>query len=344
MRTKVGKRAPKPSLRDVARKAGVSAASVSRVLNRVSPTSERLRRQVQAAVEELGYVPKRGPQAPPARLLAVIAHDLRNPYFCEILTGIEERAAALELTPLVLDLQGGHAAWEGARAAAAALGSRGYVFLGTALEERELVEVARQSGLPVVAVNQSVRHPAVRTINIDYVKATWTATQHLLGLGHRRVGFLGGNPSSPVSVDKVRGVAQALSEAGLELPAANVIYGTAAVEWGFQAMNTFLARPRELRPTAVLCACDLVALGVLHALRSAQLSVPGDLSVVGFDDIGMACHANPPLTTVSPPKYDMGRKAVDLLLARDLRSSPITEYVMIESPLVVRESTGSCPR
>ena len=88
---------------------------------------------------------------------------------------------------------------------------------------------------------------------------------------------------------------------------------------------------------------DLVALGVLHALRSAQLSVPADLSVVGFDDIDMACHANPPLTTISPPKYDMGRRAVDLLLARDLQSSPITEYLMIESPLVVRESTGACP-
>ena len=134
----------------------------------------------------------------------------------------------------------------------------------------------------------------------------------------------------------------AMREAGLELPAADVIHGAATVEWGFQAMNSLLARPAESRPTAVLCACDLIALGVLHALRSAQLNVPGDMSVVGFDDIDMACHANPPLTTISPPKYEMGRRAVDQLLARDL-PSPITGYIMIESPLVVRESTGSCP-
>jgi len=337
------KKARTPSLHDVARKAGVSTASVSRVLNHVKPTSERLRRRVHAAAEELGYVPKSGHGVPPARLLAVVAYDLRNPYFCEILSGIEERAASFGLTPMILDLQGGRAAWDAARTAAVGLGSRGCVFLGTGVPERELVELARESGLPVVAVNQSVRHPAVRTINIDYEKATSTATQHLLRLGHRRLGFLGGSPSSPVSEEKVHGVREALAEAGLEIAAANVIHGGATVEWGFQALNTFLARPRELRPTAVLCACDLVALGVLHALRSAQLGVPADVSVVGFDDIEMACHANPPLTTISPPKYEMGRRAVELLLAEDLHASPITEYVMIESPLVVRESTGASP-
>ena len=331
-----------PSLRDVARKAGVSVASVSRVLNRVSPTSERLRRQVQAAAEELGYVPRSGPGAAPPRLLAVIVHDLRNPYFCEILTGVGERASALGLSPVIVDLRGSLAGWDAARAAAAAVGTCGFLFLGTGVEERGLAELAESTGLPVAAVNQSVRHPAVRTINVDYVKATYTAAQHLLGFGHRRFGFLGGSLSSAVSQDKVRGVRLALAEADLDLHPANVIHGPATVEWGFQALNALLARPRELRPTAVLCACDLIAFGVLHALRSAKLGVPQDMSVTGFDDIEMAFHANPPLTTISPPKYEMGRRAVELLLAGDLQSSPITEYVMIESPLVVRESTGSC--
>ncbi len=343
MKGKGARRGRNPSLHDVARIAGVSAASVSRVLNKVNPTSERLRSRVQAAADELGYVPKNAQGAETAKLLGVIAYDLRNPYFCEIITGIQDRAAAFALTPMIIDLQGGHAAWESVRAAASGLGCKGHVFLGTGVAERDLAEFAEQAGTPVVAVNQAIRHPAVRTINIDYVKATYTAAQHLLGLGHRRVGFLGGSPSSPVSVEKVRGARLAMTEAGLELPAANVIYGAATVEWGFQAMNSLLARPADSRPTAVLCACDLIALGVLHALRSSQLSVPGDVSVVGFDDIDMACHSNPPLTTISPPKYDMGRRAVDLLLARDLQSSPITEYVMIESPLVVRESTGACP-
>jgi LacI family transcriptional regulator len=333
----------KPSLHDVARKAGVSAASVSRVLNRVNPTSERLRGRVQAAVDELGYVPKNAQGPEPGKLLCVIAYDLRNPYFCEIITGIQDRAAVFGLTPMIVDLQGGHAGWESVRAAAAGIGCKGHLFLGTGVAEHDLAAFAEQAGTPVVAVNQAIRHPSIRTINIDYVKATGAATQHLLRLGHRRIGFLGGSPSSPVSVEKVRGVQMALAEAGLELPPANVIYGAATVEWGFQAMNSLLARPPEARPTAILCACDLIALGVLHALRSAQLSVPGDVSVVGFDDIDMACHSNPPLTTISPPKYDMGRTAVDQVLARDPQSSTITEYVMIESPLVVRESTGACP-
>ncbi len=337
------KRGRNPSLHDVARKAGVSAASVSRVLNRVNPTSERLRSRVQAAVDELGYVAKNAPIAAAGKLIGVITHDLRNPYFSEIITGIQERAAVFGLTPMIVDLQGGHETWESVRWAVASLGCKGHVFLGTGVAEHDLVELAEQAGAPVVAVNQAVRHPSVRTINIDYVKATSTAAQHLLRFGHRRIGFLGGSPSSPVSVEKIRGVQVAMTEAGMELSAANVIYGAATVDWGFQAMNSLLARPVGSRPTAVLCACDVIALGVLHALRSAQLKVPGDVSVIGFDDIDMACHSNPPLTTISPPKHDMGRRAVDLLLAKDLRSSPITEYVMIESPLVVRESTGACP-
>jgi len=345
MKENGGKRGRNPSLHDVAKKAGVSAASVSRVLNKVNPTSERLRSRVQAAVDALGYVPKNAQEVETGKMLGVISYDLRNPYFCEIITGIQDRAVVFGLTPMILDLQCGHAEWESVRAAAAALDCKGYVFLGTGVAEHDLAEFAAQAGTPVVAVNQAIRHPSIRTINIDYEKATYAAAQHLLGLGHRRVGFLGGSPSSPVSVEKIRGVQVAMTEAGLELPAANVIYGAATVEWGFQAMNSLLARPEDSRPTAVLCACDVIALGVLHALRSAQLSVPGDVSVVGFDDIDMACHSNPPLTTISPPKYDMGRRAVDLLLARDdPQSSPITEYVMIESPLVVRESTGACPR
>jgi DNA-binding LacI/PurR family transcriptional regulator len=336
-----GRRAA-PSLRDVARMAGVSPASVSRVLNGVSPTSERLRQRVDAAVKKAGYVPRNLKLPGTGETLVVVTSDLLNPYFNEIITGIEDRASTFGLTPFLVDLQRGHAPWESIRAAVSGLRPRGYIVLGGALEEASIAEFADQARAPVVVVNQAIRHASVRTINIDYVQATYAATVHLLKLGHRQIAFLGGNPSSPVSIEKVRGMEAAMTEANLTLPTKNIVFGIATVDWGFQAMNSLLEQPGESRPTAVLCACDLIALGVLHAVRSSEFSVPDDVSVVGFDDIDMACHANPPLTTIAPPKYAMGLRAAYLLVPHSGEVSQITEYVMIESPLVVRESTTVC--
>jgi DNA-binding LacI/PurR family transcriptional regulator len=334
--------AAKPSLHDVARKAGVSPASVSRVLNDVQPISERLRRSVDEAVRSLGYVPKNPQTSRGSSILAVFTADLLNPVFNEIIAGIEDRAAAHGVASLLLDLRGGRAVWETVKNSFTVLKPRGYIVLGTLLNEQTLSEFAIQGKVPLVVVNQVIRHPSIRSINIDHAKATYSAAVHLMKLRHRRIAFLGGSASSLVNNDKIRGAENALREGGLELAAENVITGAPTVEWGFQATNSLLGRPPERRPTAVMCACDLIALGALHAVRSAGLSVPRDISVVGFDDINMACHSNPALTTISPPKFEMGALAVDLLLPRVEDSSRITDYVMIESPLVVRESTAEC--
>jgi DNA-binding LacI/PurR family transcriptional regulator len=331
-----------PGLNEVARRAGVSPASVSRVLNGVQPISERLRLGVEKAVRELGYIPRNPTATRGSSILAVFTADLLNPVFNEIIAGIEDRAAAHGLTSVLIDLRGGRTVWDQVKNSLTGHKPRGYIVLGTVLNEQTLTDFALQGKAPLVVVNQVIRHPTVRSINIDHAKATYGAAVHLLNLRHRRIAFLGGSASSLVNLEKINGVRTALGEAGLELQAKNVITGLPTIEWGFQAMKSLLGRPADARPTAVVCACDLIALGALHAIRSSGLSVPRDISVVGFDDITMACHSNPALTTVSPPKYEMGGLAVDLLLPHADEATHITDYVMIESPLVVRESTAEC--
>ena len=116
------------------------------------------------------------------------------------------------------------------------------------------------------------------------------------------------------------------------------------VEGGFQAMNILFSLPKERQPTAVIASSDQMALGAMHSIRSRGLSIPGDMTVVGFDDISMAAHANPPLTTISPPKFEIGERAMQLLLANpEGESSVRDEYLIMESPLIVRESSGPCP-
>ncbi|MFA6508193.1 MAG: LacI family DNA-binding transcriptional regulator [Treponemataceae bacterium] len=339
---RIQRKKSEPSLDDVARKAGVSAASVSRVLNNVPPISEKLRAAVESAAAELGYVPRNPKAAHNSSMIAVFCTDLSNPVFTEIIGGIEDRASSHSLGSILIDLRGGRAPWDQVRNFFSNYKPLGHIVLGPVLSDQTLLELAGHGRIPLVVVNHILRHSAIRSVNIDHAKATYNATTHLLNLRHRRIAFLGSNSTSPVTEEKVKGVRDAFADFGLELRDQDVLPGHATIEWGFHATKTVIARSVTERPTAIVCSCDLIALGVLHAVRSLGLSVPKDVSVVGFDDIPMACHSNPALTTVSPPKYEMGALAVDLLLSSETGSTSINDYVMLESPLVVRESTAEC--
>ncbi len=332
-----------PNLNDVARLAGVSPASVSRVLNGVGPISDRLRESVENAAKNLGYRPRNQKVSSISPTLVVFASNLFNPLFTEIIAGIDDRASTHGLSTVLADLHGGLTPWEPIRDAMHHRQSCGHIVLGTVLSETALLDLALHGKVPLVVVNHLIKHPAIRSINIDHAKASYAATSHLLNLRHRKIVFICGSITSNITSTKISGVEGALRDSGLELPPINIIDGDSTIEWGFQAAKSLLGRPEESRPTAILCSCDLIAFGVLHAVRMSGLSVPRHISVVGFDDITMACHSNPALTTISPPKYEMGRLAVDLLLSRGRGSSQITDYTMLESPLVIRESTAECP-
>jgi LacI family transcriptional regulator, galactose operon repressor len=337
------KRRNSPSLQDVAQVAGVSPASVSRVLNNVPPVSERLRRNVESAVAQLGYVPKNAAGTETnSPLLAVFSSDLLNPYFNEVAAAVSEAAISRGATTIIVDLHRGGVDARATLSAVNAARPVGYIVLGPAMESDELAKMADLVKTPMVVVNQMVRHPLIRTVNIDYVSATSNATNHLLGLGHKRIAYLGASSNSRVNQDKLRGVDAALEAAGLGLGPRSVLSGPPTVDWGYTAAKRLFELPGSLRPTGVVCECDLVALGVLHAARSLGFSLPSDLSVVGFDDIDMACHSNPPLTTIAPPKRDIGHMAVHLVFSGPQTSTGISDYSVVESPLVVRESTSSC--
>jgi DNA-binding LacI/PurR family transcriptional regulator len=166
----------------------------------------------------------------------------------------------------------------------------------------------------------------------------------LLDLNHTRIAFLSGPIKSEQSLARRRGVEKALAEAGLTLPPELCPASFPNVDGGFQAMSALLALPPAQRPTAVIAYNDVMALGVLHAIRAHHLRVPEDISVIGVDDIAMAAHANPPLTTIAQPKYRMGRLAMQTL-RRMLQGHPPPEesFTLMKSPFIVRESTAPAP-
>lgn len=335
--------ARKPTVTDVARAAGVSPSSVSRVLNNVPPLSAELRRRVEQAVAALGYEHRR-PALHYQGAIAVLIPDTTNAYFHEIALGIQEQAAqygaviSLVLTMPDEDYVQRLLRWLGRGGCEAVI-----VTSGRMLSDEQLASLRDRSNLPVVLINRRSAHPRIPSIHINFADSMRRAARHLFTLGHTRVAFLSGPEGSVSSIEKRKGVELALQEAGRTVDPELFLAGPSTVEWGYQNMNTLLALPAARRPTGVVAFNDLVALGAIHACRSQRVRVPDDVSITGFDDIAMAAHANPPLTTISPPKQEIGKLAARLVhQIRTDGEAPADHFTMMESPLVVRESTAPC--
>jgi DNA-binding LacI/PurR family transcriptional regulator len=325
---------------DVAARAGVSQATVSLVLsgNPRARVSEATRARVRRVAEELGYRPNllaRGLVSRRSFALGVVVPDLGNPFYSDVVGGVERVATEEGYAVLLCD----------AREIPVA---RHLEALRTRLVDGVILDAAGAASLPepvleamnVVLVDEpSERWPGVAS---DAPEAGRLAGEHLLRLGHRRIGLLG--PATDVYSFRMRerGCVRALREAGVEVPSGWLRRTPATVAGGQAAMRALLAR--SPRPTAVFCVSDLIALGALKACLSAGLEVPRQMSLVGCDDIEMARVVTPELTTVAVPARELGARAARLLLrnldpdrpkARAGRPLPVR--------LVVRGTTGPAP-
>jgi LacI family transcriptional regulator len=321
---------------DVARHAGVSPATVSRVLNQSShPVSEQGRRRVLAAARKLAYIPNllaRSLLTQETAAIGVLIPDVSNPYYAAVLRGIEDavgpsgRTVILGNTDRRSDKQ---------RLYLRALMERrvdGIIIAGGSFGRAEQEITGR--ALPVVMIGRHrARLPSVR---IDNVAAGAMATRHLVELGHRQIACLAGPAVSLTSADRVKGHLRALDAARIPAEAGLI------VEVGFTPARTAEAIralfDRAVRPTGVVAANDQVGIAVIRALHDLGLRVPDDASVVGFDDTPMASYTVPSLTTVAVPTYGLGQTAVRLLL--DVRSGRRASSVVLPCTLKVRESTS----
>lgn len=331
---------------DVARLAGVSPATVSRVFANSAGVSEEVRQRVLEVAASLGYRAPH-PQLPSLGrplTVALVIPDILNSYFTEIARGVQDEAGAADVMPLVLDTAEDPARELEFLRMLASQPVGGVLLCGSRLSHDELSAALKVLGKPAVVLNRCLGLPNVACIVADLEAATYRATRHLLALQHRRIAFLPGPSTSETSRARRRGIETALAEAGLKLRTDWAQPSFPDIDGGFRAMSALLALPPEDRPTAVITHNDLMALGVLHAARIHHVHVPEDLSVVGIDDIPMAAHSNPPLTTLAPPKQRMGRMAVRLILRMvEGQHLPEDGYTLLEAPLVMRESTGPAP-
>jgi DNA-binding LacI/PurR family transcriptional regulator len=335
----------RPTLADVARRANVSITSVSRLINNSGPINEETRVRIEAAMAALSFEPRRSAAREMEQTIAVITGDLMNAYFPEIIRGIQEEADSYGMLAILFTLTDIPRRQQQIFEKLSKHVADAMILLGTPLLPA-LAEVQSRYHLPTVVINRRAAGPGLGSITVDFENAGFRAAQHLLMLGHTRIGFASNfNSTIDVSTSRRIGVIQALHDSGLELrPEWNIVCPPGLeMDGGYHAMSSLLTRlnPQE-RPTAMVCFNDGIAIGVEHAVRAAGLRVPEDISVVGFDDIAIAAHASPPLTTISQPKYRIGMMAVQML--RKMLRDPYVmgDSIQTESPLVVRESTGPC--
>jgi DNA-binding LacI/PurR family transcriptional regulator len=313
------------------------------VIHDNAPVRENVRARVLASMSALGYETKQFKPVAFRNIVSVLIPDLLNPYFAEMVRGIQDQAASNGMMILLLDSTEDVQREDELLRMSVAKPIDGIIVCASRLLDDALIAFREQHGVPMIVLNRNITHPAIPCILVDFENATCRAARHLLNLNHTRIAYLAGPAASQASQLRRRGVEAALKEAGLVLRNEWCPASFPNVDGAFQAMSALLALPEADRPTAVITYNDIMALGALHAIRAHRLRVPEDISVVGFDDIAMAAHANPPLTTIAQPKYRMGKLAM-LMLEQMIAGQAVhgDGYTLLESPLIVRESTAPC--
>lgn len=334
-------------IRDVALRAGVSVATVSNVLNRPGIVASDTRRRVQDAVDALGYVRNesaRQLRMGHSRTIGLIVPDIANPFFTDVARGVEDTARAAGSLVIVCNTDDDpdkERRYLTLLAEQQVQGALSVLVRGA----QRAAPLLRDRNVPVVLLDSTGVAGEQCSVAVHDVTGGRIAVQHLLDIGHRRVGLVGSGYAAHQVVDRVAGARQAISEAGLA-PGALLSLPTSqlTVAGGTEAARQLLELPRRRRPTGLVCVNDLIALGVMHELLRAGLIVPADVAIVGYDDIGFAETAPIPLTSIRQPRQRLGARATELLLAEASGEEHQHQSVVFEPELVVRASSDTDAR
>jgi LacI family transcriptional regulator len=329
------------SIKEVAREAGVSTATVSHVINNTRYVSDEVRARVLKAIEQCRYYPNahaRSLASGKSKIIGLVISDIVNPFFPELVKAIEaaafERGYDIVLSNTNYDTERtSHYVRRFIERKIAG------VAVMTSEMDKKLVDELAHREVPVVFLDVGEPGLHMNNLRVDYDEGIEQAILHLVALGHRRIAFIGGNTnlrSSRRRLEAFRKTMQQLFPDAAEL----VFYGNFKIEGGQRAASEILATQGGNPPTAVVCANDLMAIGAISEFEAAGLSVPRDVSVVGFDNIAFAALTKPALTTVNLPLGELGRRAIEVLIRSVEDSEQQGIEIRIPTNLIIRQSTA----
>jgi LacI family repressor for deo operon, udp, cdd, tsx, nupC, and nupG len=326
------------TIRDVADRAGVSIATVSRVLNKQESVSPATRSRVEKAIAELNYQPNylgRNLRRSETRIILVILQSISNPFYSKVVEGIEDIGHKNGYNIMICNNDSDS---DRERSYLEMVVNRlvdGVILMEPEVEGRELSEIGKS--FPIVQCCEYKENADIPHISIDNLAAGYTATNHLINLGHRRIGLISGYNRLLSAVQREEGYRRALDDAGLEFDPELVKYSSYGYSGGEMAAREFIRM--KSRPTAIFAISDISAIGAVRAIKGADLRIPDDMAVVGFDNTSIASVYDPGISTVSQPRYELGRRAMEVLLDLIKGEQVSSNSLFLEHQLIVREST-----
>ena len=332
------------TIKDVAREAGFSIATVSRVLNNVGPVDEETRKQVKAAARRLKYVPNslgRGLSIRRTDAIGLLLPDLFGEFFSEVIRGADRTAQKLGYHLLV---SSSHSGREEIAGALKTMRGRvdGLVIMSPDIDAQTL-DQNLPHGHPVVLVNCPMDNTSFDSLNIDNYGGAVEMVRHLIGHGHERIAIITGTPGNFDAGDRLRGFRDAMAEGGRPVDEGMVIAGEFSETSGYEATLALLGR--AVRPTAIFASNDSMAIGALSALREQEVRIPEEIALAGFDDTPIGAFLSPALTSVRVDIYNLGVLAVEHLIRAVREKSRLARHqTVLTTTLSLRESCGCSAR
>lgn len=329
-----------PTINDVAKLANTSATTVSHVINNTRFVSPETKKRVEDAITALGYRPNsmaRSLRSGESRTIGLIVPDNSNPYFAEVLRLIENYGYSKGYSVILCNSDGDVNKEIDYAELLVAKQVDGIIFISTNDSFEHLIQ-SRISSIPMIVLDRDVHLSDTDVLLVDNFQGGYQAAKYLIGLGHTRIGCITGPSILTPSADRVKGYQAALEEVGIPVNPDYIVAGDFQVSGGEQGMRDLLNLNPP--PTAVFSCNDLMAIGAMRQIREAQLSVPDDISLIGFDDIALTSYISPQLTTIAQPIEDIARTTIELIIKRiqGKGAEQPAQLVVLPTKLIVRES------
>lgn len=331
------------TIKDIAKKAGVSISTVSHVLNKTRFVSESLSNKVKKIAIELNYSPSaiaRSLKKNETKTIGVIFDRNTNPYFAELLSAVDKRAYENGYSIIISNFESEHKRFEFNLNTLMQKKVDGLLLFGSEINSYPLSCLEQYSKTPMVFmdIDISVKNHLVDQILSNSVYGAYKATDYLIACGHKKIGCISGNMSSKVNRDRFKGYQKALEKAGLIVNKNYIFEGNFDCRSGQDCFEKFMRLPRNNRPTALFIFNDLMAMGFMNKAYSRGLTIPDDISIIGYDNIEYSEFLNPALTTIHQPKYELGIQSVDLLMQRIKDPKLDTQVFQLKPDLIKRNS------
>ena len=331
---------------DVAKKANVSIATVSNVLNNTRQVSEKLTKKVYDAVQEMNYTPNYWAQSirkQSGNTLGMIIPDISNDFYSEVVRGVQDTAFSAGYSVILCNTENKPERWNIYAEMLYSKRFDGVIMTGAWMQTPEARDFMIKKGIPIAMINFETEIDSIDIVGASRYLGGVRAAEYLLSLGHREIAIFEGRKlyKVPPVFDVIKGVKDALAQENLKATA-HLVCNEFSMESGYHTMQQLLST-KDL-PSTIFCENDLIAFGVIRALKDCGLSIPQDMSVMGFDDIEFAKYAVPSLTSVRVERYRLGQLAVEMILDRIQKPNAEKKRLILVPEIIIRESTTICKK